>query len=62
MSPEPVIAVLVLAFQGFEAALRRLNPLVLAEIRKELFNEKIHNSDTYNGNVFNKNDLSVQET
>jgi phospholipase/carboxylesterase len=37
MSPEPVIAVLVLAFQGFEAALRRLNPLVLAEIRKELF-------------------------
>lgn len=37
MSPEPVIAALVLAFQGFEAALRRLNPLVLAEIRKELF-------------------------
>lgn len=32
------------------------------EIRKELFNEKIHNSDTYNGNVFNKNDLPVQET
>lgn len=37
MSPEPVIASLVLAFHRFEEALRKLNPLVLAEIRKELF-------------------------
>ena len=37
MSPEPVVAALVLAFHRFEEALRKLNPLVLAEIRKELF-------------------------
>lgn len=37
MSPGPVIETLILALQGFEAALRKLNPLVLAEIRKELF-------------------------
>ncbi|MDD4358109.1 MAG: hypothetical protein PHN98_12770, partial [Smithellaceae bacterium] len=36
MSPEPVIAALVFALKGFEAALRKLNPLVLDEIRKEL--------------------------
>ncbi|WP_243684748.1 hypothetical protein [Methanosarcina barkeri] len=32
------------------------------EVRKELNKEEIQNSDTYNGDIFNNNDLTVQET